>query len=373
LPEAERNEYLDDWYVQVMYLSYSLSLTNYEKPILSVLNSDIIPLALGTLTNQEYFLKISTLNTDSGLILESMDTDYTFSYDYSIRSNQVMPKENPYVFNALFTISNVQEIFTRRYIKIQGILAVVGGFMKFLLSFVTFFNNYLIETYFCDDLIMTSLHKTDISSKMGSEAENLKQHATSIIRPLNVNPNLPSNVSYKVKNPKLPSYASHKVENTISANSLQVHKSINSQKNMMMNDIETIKLKEEKSLNNFKPLKFKNILFFCFYKNKKFIGEKIRNNFRKKLDVKNIFYYFHKINFLEKILITENQRKLEKIAIHKKIIHNLTVEKCDKSQIDEKGQINEKNNYIYLLNELKNTNEDDSKINERILKYFEYL
>lgn len=90
-----------------------------------------------------------------------------------------------------------------------------------------------------------------------------------------------------------------------------------------------------------------------------------------KLDAKNIFYNFHKIKFIEKILLTKNQRKLEKIAIHKKIIDKLNIDNTEKQNIHEKLKNNSKKNYLYLINELKNSDADDSKMNERIFKYFE--
>lgn len=340
-----------------MYLSYSLSLSDYLNPFMAILNSDIIPLSQGTLTIEEYYFKSSILNTDLGWILDSMVTEYSFDYDFSRRSNQAMPKSSELMFTSTFTISNVQEIFTRKYIKIQAILAVVGGFIKFLLIIVGVFNNYIVEIFFSDEIIMTSHSKYDHPTNLCSEAENIRCNNLSIIKPLNLNKKLNYNFSTK--------------KTLANISNSQLPKSLNLQDDNIK-EIKSTELKKEESSNNILfPINFKHLLCICYYKNRKNLIDKLRKNFRMKLDAKNIFYIFHKIKFIEKILLTKNQRKLEKIAIHKKIIDKLNYDNTEKQNMHEKFKNNNKKNYLYLINELKNSDADDSKMNERIFKYFE--
>jgi hypothetical protein len=343
-------------FVHLMYLTYSTSLSDYSAPVLTLLNSDLIPVTLGTLTMEEYYLKSVKLKTDSGAILESLQIESLFSYDYNRRSNLVMPKLSQLIFTATFTVSNVKEIITRKYVKIQAVLAGAGGFIKFLLILITYLNNYLLEFSFYGDLLATSKNKYDTSINLSSVGENLKNNSIYIVRSLNHN--------HSIHQPK--------IKNLVNVNNSQMPICLNLQEDKLR-EIKLLKLKEHRSLNNIQPVNLKNILCLCFQRTKKINLDLIGENFRKKLDVKNIYYYFKKIKFLEKILLNESQRNIEKIAIHRKIIDNLNLENGTKFKIDKKSLKKNKSNYSNLINEMKNCENEDSKINERILKYIGYL
>ncbi len=157
LPTEEIDKSLENFFVQFVYMDYYIDLSNYENPFNPMLKSDLLQSFSLSVRIDEYLYKINNLFTDSGWIMES--TKFSKSYSYDSRTTFNIGKNPEYMWNTKFTISNIVDVYNRKYIRLQTVFENVGGFLKTILLIFTFINNYFTGNYFIEELFTNSFMK----------------------------------------------------------------------------------------------------------------------------------------------------------------------------------------------------------------------
>lgn len=85
------------------------------------------------------FLKVSEIKTDDGIMFETNNLQRTISYDYSDLDDMDLGES---LFDINIFVANRMQIYHRKYIKVQSVLANVGGLAKAIMMaayFLTFY------------------------------------------------------------------------------------------------------------------------------------------------------------------------------------------------------------------------------------------
>jgi hypothetical protein len=67
---------------------------------------------------------------------------------YRITTESYHTKNSTQIFSHIITISSYKDFYKRSYIKIQGVLAYIGGYVTFFNIFLSYINAYLIYPNF---------------------------------------------------------------------------------------------------------------------------------------------------------------------------------------------------------------------------------
>jgi hypothetical protein len=115
-------------------------------------------------------LKQIKTNTDVGFFLQNIDTKVYSGVD-SIKYESFYSPNVTTNFSYFIIFSDWLEVYDREYIKIQDILAMIGGFINFSLIVLKFFINYLRKPQVID-ILNRNYHYSALNSK-GNILNNL--------------------------------------------------------------------------------------------------------------------------------------------------------------------------------------------------------
>jgi hypothetical protein len=83
-------------------------------------------------------------------------TQITQGFSFESKNNFNVGKNSQYVWNVKIFISNIVDVFTRKYFRLKTVFANVGGFLKTILMLFMFISNFINSKYFIDDLFLYS-------------------------------------------------------------------------------------------------------------------------------------------------------------------------------------------------------------------------
>jgi hypothetical protein len=354
----------------------------------------------------EYLYKVNHLNTDAGWITESPVFSESFSYES--RTNAYIGKNPDYMWNVKFTISNILDVYNRKYVRLQTVFANVGGFLKAVMVIFTFVNNYFTNNFFIDELFMKSHEKykqtlnfrypgsdRNIAFKgnSGKNSLNKKKSDPSKMAPLELEKKENNNYEgdnvmdspttkeqfittegTKFKKKKVNKKSTN--TNTGSSNSLSASPS-------------TTPLKANSSDLNFddiRPIRMNDVFCPCLKNKRQIYINKFESIYKTTLDIRNIFIDLRELNFINKLIFSKNQRNLEKLALHKSVIKKSLGLKTEKLSQDKKPKKNnirdaQKKSALFtkdIFEELvanakaeKNEKTNDLNFDEKLLMYFQ--
>ena len=110
---------------------------NFENPIMNVLVYNYNILMLEGQSYQRLFYSYSNMKTDTGVIFEDVKTNYMLEYDRTAFGVSTLKPENGIIYEVSIQISRHTNQYSRNYIKLQGVAAIIGGFMKIGLELVS--------------------------------------------------------------------------------------------------------------------------------------------------------------------------------------------------------------------------------------------
>jgi hypothetical protein len=163
-PEDDINDFIIKREIQVSmyYEDMVLTSTNNDKPLTKYMKNDHQRIQLNTAKVNEYFLQDVTVTTDNGWIFpqkSNMSTQIftTRFYDFYNNNNQLTDKKviAAVSFN-IFASENKYEIL-RYYIKIQDVLAQLGGILKVVFMFFEGIL-YLIYSHKHEEILIRNLY-----------------------------------------------------------------------------------------------------------------------------------------------------------------------------------------------------------------------
>jgi hypothetical protein len=154
---------LGKFYIQLVYIFSYIEQSDYMHPVKFYFTSDALLGSALSSRHDEYYFKITEIQTDKGLVLPSISTIYTFELDS--KTNYITAYNGVNIFEVFITGSNLKDIYQRKYIKFQDVIANTGGFIKFIMLFLSVINNYISGKFQFSSLIKNYESKLDILLK----------------------------------------------------------------------------------------------------------------------------------------------------------------------------------------------------------------
>lgn len=114
-------------------------------------------------------MNLIKINDDFGWIIEDITTTYDVNFFTPQLKQSAYNSEEQYPqFTFMIYVSDRFKDYSRIYLKLQDLLAVIGGFMKLIFKFLNIFN-FFIRVYLIDNFIMSKIF--EIENVMGSNLE----------------------------------------------------------------------------------------------------------------------------------------------------------------------------------------------------------
>lgn len=179
------NKYLKTGVFSIYTIYYNLQTKDFKSPFKMAIFNDFFPVSLNTFTHSIVFLMHSILYSDVGWFIEDYIEDYSINMNRIKYNFYLNSEEDGRFLRFQFQLASSIEKYTRKYMKIQELCALVGGIAKFLitiLEFLVYFNKrisikeYLVNCFYDDE------YKTDISSlNITVKNKNLSQYSNKSI------------------------------------------------------------------------------------------------------------------------------------------------------------------------------------------------
>lgn len=181
-PIDERNEIMNDLYISIFYVAAYIDSSTYDNPINYYMNTISQKLSEGLL--QRYFIDIEKLNfiSHNGWLLE--DKQYTIVNKLKSMTIDVSTAYYGNLYWITLSSPKIRTKIERTYMKVQDMLAKIGGFFNALyisiliisknfinFSFIKYiYNHFCVEDYKIDNTFknssMNSLEKQNTINKL---------------------------------------------------------------------------------------------------------------------------------------------------------------------------------------------------------------
>jgi len=325
--KAEIDEKLKGGFFVVNYVDSIFEPKNYTHPQKYVRRNFYTSMSNKFFKELSFYMKNIDYLTESGFILDQQTNDYFLQLDYSYEIYDF--RESNEFFFCNFRLSYNRDIYYRKYIKIQDVIAQVGGFFKGIMIIAKFLDFWYSKSSFFINLLNSLYFFEDFNEKFSILDQKNKIWAAQHFRN-----NLPNNSE---------AFSSQMNKN----NKLTEH-----ERNFTTLKVQQINIENKKSFN--KPSNQ-----FSNHKNKEYCID--TDNYKINNNSSNNF-----INMNHTELLNCNGNKIKEAENQKEIFSN---DKANKSnQIEfEKNENNKiltvKNNEESNLN--ANRNKNPNSINKR--------
>ncbi len=122
------------------FQSSSVNPKNYSHPIQNFISLQYKTIRMSTTKIMSLFIRSEEIETDTGSIFEDLTKLVSYSFDSTELDDYDIPGDSLMEFN-IFS-SNRKPIYNRKYIKLQNILANIGGLARGLMlamNLITFY------------------------------------------------------------------------------------------------------------------------------------------------------------------------------------------------------------------------------------------
>jgi hypothetical protein len=138
LPVDEQRQRILSSFVTFTYLESNIYLNNYNTPANYFSNSHTVSVSPSIAKKSDTVtIKQTNIQTDSGLIMENIESQNTYQIDSKVLDIDIQSSKYYYTFT--LTGHNLIDSYSRRYIKVQDIIASLGGLLQFLITFTALF------------------------------------------------------------------------------------------------------------------------------------------------------------------------------------------------------------------------------------------
>jgi hypothetical protein len=144
-------------FVHFVFLDYYIDSSDYNNPIKPIFSADLLQGSATSTRVDYYFLRKLSIETDSGVILSDLDKRESFQLES--RTNFVSTSNNIYMYQINVSVMNIWDIYERKYIKVQTIMANVGGFITLTFEILAILNAYFANIYFYESVLLNNYKK----------------------------------------------------------------------------------------------------------------------------------------------------------------------------------------------------------------------
>jgi hypothetical protein len=205
-PPEEIVKYLSAVNMYVVFSDTIIDNYNYTDPGQRSYVAQIITSNPNTFARNVFLFKNVRYYTDQGWILEERREQKYFALD-SIGTVNLPQFPAKSIFSHIITMTNTEDVYYRKYIKIQGVAAYIGGFITFFKFILSIFNYYYIYPDFVNYFHKVLAKKKHIKTTTKfnnfiSDNNQDKQDKTSVSNNLQTNNLLRGNQIDLTKIPK---------------------------------------------------------------------------------------------------------------------------------------------------------------------------
>jgi hypothetical protein len=136
-------------YISVFYVDNYINLNFYENPYVSFITNYAQAITKGICKANHIKVKTTKIFTDSGIILEDTD-EINFHQVEGISSDLINNPDSLVLF--YIETTKMSDNYSRKYVKIQDLIANIGGLIKFLFTIASVIMSFYSEAYFTIDI-----------------------------------------------------------------------------------------------------------------------------------------------------------------------------------------------------------------------------
>jgi hypothetical protein len=162
--EIEIQQNVDVIFMHIVGTNTYIENSNYMNPIKKSKYSNFIRSTKDSIARFIFWYKNISYYSDEGLIFKSSRFNSSFMIDH-IDSYIYASINSKTYFSHIFSAYNYPSVYERSYIKIQGILAMIGGFINSCKIIIYIFMEYLNKPYYYREILNALDIKTNDSSK----------------------------------------------------------------------------------------------------------------------------------------------------------------------------------------------------------------
>ena len=292
--DEEIDEYIEDGYLTIYYLQYTLDHFNISNPIIKSVRSEIFMVANNQVKRYYYYLNPSKYYSDKGIIFKDIQ-NYNF-YEYHNTQNDFIDREKQVFFSQStlielnFSCVNIRKEYSRIYKKITDVFGYLSGVISFMACVFQVLSDFLNEKNFIINysnlMVKENINKNNFFGNFNEKNINFNSSSNNKITN---HSNLDSNY-YKKKKTKsnlLKKNLNHHLNKDFISNKSSKNNNIsNSNRNFIFNKNKNIN--KQNYNNEFKILDNKGKINFIKYKNKIFYFPFWFSKNKKKY---NLFHY----------------------------------------------------------------------------------
>ena len=175
-PKEEIQRVLGNSILLGQYLDFVVIPEDYENPVQWKVGNWFTSISINSFKQIEVFIKQFELNTDSGLIFNSVDSTNYLKVDNIKELYYNTPSTDDLFLRFIFRYSSNKSKMNRKYVKLQNVFVELGGFLKFLTFFSVIVNYGFSKLKFYELLSHTILPEENLISnvKVGQSVINSK-------------------------------------------------------------------------------------------------------------------------------------------------------------------------------------------------------
>jgi hypothetical protein len=143
----EIKDKLSYFFFYLYHVDSYIDLNDYDNPRKPFIAQTTLTLSKSTYKQQFVRVKNTIINTDNGILIED-NSPQNFPQLDQYHSELAVGDDQLLMLEVDFETSHLVDVYDRSYIKVQEIIAEVGGFFKFLLTVGTLFQYFLSRKVF---------------------------------------------------------------------------------------------------------------------------------------------------------------------------------------------------------------------------------
>jgi hypothetical protein len=132
----EIKDMLKYFFFYLYHVDSYIDLNDHENPRKQFITQSTVTLSKSTYRKQFVSVKNTIINTDNGILIEDVSSDNFPQLD-QYHSELAVGDDQLLILELDFETSHLMDVYDRSYIKVQEIMAEVGGFFKFLITIAT--------------------------------------------------------------------------------------------------------------------------------------------------------------------------------------------------------------------------------------------
>jgi hypothetical protein len=294
--QEEISSLIGSFFLQVVYLDYNLIHSNQTNPGQPFRNSLLYWISTTMFKSYTMNIKKIIYETDYGFVFNDIRQEYYHGYLAPYEQVDNKPFQGFPGNFASFNIYNysIQDYHQRRYLKIQDLLANIGGIIKGIMFFSMFIEQVIVKKFYFNKLCSQFFYE--------GEEDNYDSN----FKPFVINKTSQSNLSHisLKQNTKLEGISNFKFNPN-----KEFWKDESKEKKIIFQ--QTGKLRKRKGRFHVSDL------FLICLKNEKIT--KVEKYVKRKLSIENIVHYTNEINKIKFILFTDKEISLMK-SIQKPLV-----------------------------------------------------